>query len=131
MPGVMSYQLWSCGKSQEYSFPTEIIWTYQGIPFIFLLLSVFTYHSLGNSFWKATLWEEHSALCSFRSSQSSQRWDTGSCVIYVCTQHDIREQFVGVVSLLGLGFQESNSDHLCPLSHLPCLLLYFSAFPKT
>lgn len=33
----MSYQLLSCGKSQEYSFPTEIMWTYQGIPFIFLL----------------------------------------------------------------------------------------------
>lgn len=61
-------------KNQEYSaqafvFPTEIMWIWQEIPFMPLLSSAFICHSLSNSFQKATLWEEHSALSPIHSSQ--------------------------------------------------------------
>lgn len=52
---VLSYHLWSCGKSQEHSpqaiaFPTEIMWMFQVILFLSLLSSVFAYISSHNSF---------------------------------------------------------------------------------
>lgn len=52
---VLSYHLWSRGKSQGYSpqaiaFPTKIMWVFQVILFLSLLSSVFAYHSSHNSF---------------------------------------------------------------------------------
>lgn len=79
---------------------------------MFLLSSEFTYHSLCNSVLKATLQEEHSALCLIYSSlQVYSFLAEDPTLMHACTQPGVRGKFVGVGSHLEFGFQESNSGH--------------------
>lgn len=70
------YHLWSWEEericsSQALAFPAETTWMWscQTAPFMSLLSSAFTYDSLCSSLWKATLWEERSALLPSHSAQ--------------------------------------------------------------